>query len=249
MGFGDKWRKWIASRLSSASILVLINGSPSKELKMELSLRQGLSLKTSMAMMGALTLLAAFLAVTVPGWILSKPLGPLKLLTPTLKALLFVKWRFTLRGRDNDDISLLIPYIGNTPLSPIGCDKWLWTYDPSGLFKVRSLSKIIQNLSLNVHRLGNHHLGNSWTHRKVNMGVCRASLNHLAMWVNLFQRGIHIASVRCPFCDSKDEDVNHFLISCYRVLPVWRKVWSWWNLHPPVFFSFFYVSDVASGNY
>ncbi|GJV46188.1 putative RNA-directed DNA polymerase, eukaryota, reverse transcriptase zinc-binding domain protein [Tanacetum coccineum] len=41
MGFGDKWRKRIASRLSSASISVLINGSLSKDFKMKCNLRQG----------------------------------------------------------------------------------------------------------------------------------------------------------------------------------------------------------------
>ncbi|GKB27798.1 RNA-directed DNA polymerase, eukaryota, reverse transcriptase zinc-binding domain protein [Tanacetum coccineum] len=41
MGFGDKWRRWIASCLSSASISILINGSLSKEFKMERGLRQG----------------------------------------------------------------------------------------------------------------------------------------------------------------------------------------------------------------
>ncbi|GKE06329.1 cysteine-rich receptor-like protein kinase, partial [Tanacetum coccineum] len=41
MGFRIKWRNWIASCLSSASISVLINGSPSKEFKMERGLRQG----------------------------------------------------------------------------------------------------------------------------------------------------------------------------------------------------------------
>ncbi|GJU47055.1 putative RNA-directed DNA polymerase [Tanacetum coccineum] len=42
MSFGSKWRKWISSCLSSASVLVLINGSPSKEFKMERGLRQGI---------------------------------------------------------------------------------------------------------------------------------------------------------------------------------------------------------------
>ncbi|GKD02121.1 RNA-directed DNA polymerase, eukaryota [Tanacetum coccineum] len=41
MGFGPKWRRWIASCLLSASILILVNGSPSKEFKLERGLRQG----------------------------------------------------------------------------------------------------------------------------------------------------------------------------------------------------------------
>ncbi|GKD21782.1 RNA-directed DNA polymerase, eukaryota, reverse transcriptase zinc-binding domain protein [Tanacetum coccineum] len=40
-GFGDKWIGWIRSCLSSASISVLINGSPTKEFSMERGLQQG----------------------------------------------------------------------------------------------------------------------------------------------------------------------------------------------------------------
>ncbi|GKF88208.1 putative RNA-directed DNA polymerase, eukaryota, reverse transcriptase zinc-binding domain protein [Tanacetum coccineum] len=41
MGFGEKWRKWMGACLASASISVMVNGSPSKEFKMERGLRQG----------------------------------------------------------------------------------------------------------------------------------------------------------------------------------------------------------------
>lgn len=41
MGFSSKWLNWINSCLSSAYASVLINGSPSKEFKVERGLRQG----------------------------------------------------------------------------------------------------------------------------------------------------------------------------------------------------------------
>ncbi|XP_071708555.1 uncharacterized mitochondrial protein AtMg01250-like [Rutidosis leptorrhynchoides] len=40
MGFGAKWRKWILACLKSASISVLINGSPTHEFKLERGIRQ-----------------------------------------------------------------------------------------------------------------------------------------------------------------------------------------------------------------
>ncbi|GKB50883.1 RNA-directed DNA polymerase, eukaryota [Tanacetum coccineum] len=40
-GFGEKWRKWMGACLASASISFMVNGSPSKEFKMERGLRQG----------------------------------------------------------------------------------------------------------------------------------------------------------------------------------------------------------------
>ncbi|GJU54017.1 putative RNA-directed DNA polymerase [Tanacetum coccineum] len=41
MNFGPKWCNWISSCLSSSSVSVLVNGSASKEFKMECGLRQG----------------------------------------------------------------------------------------------------------------------------------------------------------------------------------------------------------------
>ncbi|GJZ61349.1 putative RNA-directed DNA polymerase, eukaryota, reverse transcriptase zinc-binding domain protein [Tanacetum coccineum] len=52
MGFEAKWRNWISPCLSSATISVMINGSPSKEFKMERGLRQGLFKEVSLAESG-----------------------------------------------------------------------------------------------------------------------------------------------------------------------------------------------------
>ncbi|XP_071738800.1 uncharacterized protein [Rutidosis leptorrhynchoides] len=41
MGFGIKWRKWIDSCLRSASISVLVNGSPTREFNLQKGIRQG----------------------------------------------------------------------------------------------------------------------------------------------------------------------------------------------------------------
>nr|GEZ08273.1 RNA-directed DNA polymerase, eukaryota, reverse transcriptase zinc-binding domain protein [Tanacetum cinerariifolium] len=88
---------------------------------------------------------------------------------------------------------------------------------------------------------------NSWIPRKVNVCVWRSSLNRLATGSNLSIRGVPLASYLCPFCESDVEDLDHCLINCPKVLPVWRKIWSWWCLDPPVTFPSSSISDIALG--
>nr|GEV96852.1 hypothetical protein [Tanacetum cinerariifolium] len=157
-------------------------------------------------------------------------------------------WRFPNRGRAIDDLSTLISCIGSLSLSTKGRDKWQWAGDTSGIFKVNTHSKRIQSLSLADHIVGNHHYRNPWIPRKVNICVWRALLNKLTTRSNLSSRGVVLDSFVCPFCDRVDEVLEHCIISCPLVLPIWRKVWSWWNLEPLVVFPSFSISDIANGN-
>ncbi|GKV07285.1 hypothetical protein SLEP1_g19080 [Rubroshorea leprosula] len=43
LGFGEKWRLWIKECLQTASVSVLVNGSPTEEFKMEKGLRQAVN--------------------------------------------------------------------------------------------------------------------------------------------------------------------------------------------------------------
>ncbi|GJT62105.1 RNA-directed DNA polymerase, eukaryota, reverse transcriptase zinc-binding domain protein [Tanacetum coccineum] len=155
------------------------------------------------------------------------------------------------RGRALDDISALNSVIGNLTLSHDDAgdpNSWTWSMDGSGKFKVRTLANCIQNITLADCDLGEHHVWNSWIPRIVNICVWRASLNKLATRTNHLIHGINIASNLCPLCDNEEEDMEHILIKCLRVLSIWRKIWSWWHLTRPSFFPSFTVKDIALGS-
>nr|GEX60654.1 RNA-directed DNA polymerase, eukaryota, reverse transcriptase zinc-binding domain protein [Tanacetum cinerariifolium] len=159
------------------------------------------------------------------------------------------EWRLPPRGRVLDDIDSLISLIGNLVLSTnvTEPETWNWSMDSSGKFKVKTLMKMVQNIMLSDSILGDHHIWNSWVPRKVNIFVWRTSLNRLATRSNILSRCINITSSCCPLCNHVDEDIEHILINCTRVLAIWRKVWSWWQLTPPTIFPSFTVKDIALG--
>ncbi|GKC04179.1 hypothetical protein Tco_0995789, partial [Tanacetum coccineum] len=58
-------------------------------------------------------------------------------------------WRSPPHGRALDELSNLVSRIGNLTLDVNGIDKWSWADEASNIFNVKTLSKQIQNLSLN----------------------------------------------------------------------------------------------------
>ncbi|GJV03727.1 RNA-directed DNA polymerase, eukaryota, reverse transcriptase zinc-binding domain protein [Tanacetum coccineum] len=156
-------------------------------------------------------------------------------------------WRFPPRGCALDDLEALVSLIGNLSLSDDD-DKWSWSRDASGSFKVKTCCNIIQDNALADCRLGLHHSWNSLIPHKVNICIWRASINRLATHANLASRGIDIPSTLCLFYDLEIKSIEHCFISCSHVLPTWRKVWSWWQLDPPTSFPSFSIADIAMGH-
>ncbi|GJX56792.1 putative RNA-directed DNA polymerase, eukaryota, reverse transcriptase zinc-binding domain protein [Tanacetum coccineum] len=66
-------------------------------------------------------------------------------------------WRIPPRGRALGDLSSLISRIGDLHLPSNGCDKWTWSGDESGSFKVRNLVKSIESQLLSGYVIGKHH--------------------------------------------------------------------------------------------
>ncbi|GKB76415.1 RNA-directed DNA polymerase, eukaryota, reverse transcriptase zinc-binding domain protein, partial [Tanacetum coccineum] len=89
---------------------------------------------------------------------------------------------------------------------------------------------------------------NSWIPKKINVMVWKASLYRLATRPNLIAQGVALPSSNFPLCDSEVEDIRHILVKCPNVNMMWRKIWSWWNLPPPISFPSFSISDIALGN-
>ncbi|GJR42997.1 RNA-directed DNA polymerase, eukaryota, reverse transcriptase zinc-binding domain protein [Tanacetum coccineum] len=139
-----------------------------------------------------------------------------------IKATSSIGWELlmvcTPRGRAIDELSSLISLIGNLSLDSNGIDKWMWTGDVSGKFKIP---------------------------RKVNICVWRSSLNRLPTCGNLVRRGVNISSNLYPLCVNTIEEIEHSIINCPRAIAVWRKVWSWWCLSPPLSFPSFTIDDIA----
>nr|GEV07363.1 RNA-directed DNA polymerase, eukaryota [Tanacetum cinerariifolium] len=115
-------------------------------------------------------------------------------------------WRFAPRGRAVSDLNTLLFVIGDYALDGSRNDSWTWIGDVSRLFKVKPLATYVQNSLFSGCDLGKHHLWNALVPRKVNICVWRASLNRLPTRLNL------------------SSHIGHCLISCPKVVPVWRKI-------------------------
>ncbi|GKD95586.1 RNA-directed DNA polymerase, eukaryota, reverse transcriptase zinc-binding domain protein [Tanacetum coccineum] len=157
-------------------------------------------------------------------------------------------WLVPPKGRSLDNIRTLTILIGDLRLLESENDKWTWSSDVSGSFRVKTLTKKIERRLLDGNMIGEHHVWNSWIPRKVNICTWRASLNRLPNLSNLATRGVALPSSNCPLCNEEVESLEHCIINCPHVLSIWRKIWSWWNLVSPSVFPSFTIEDIVKNS-
>ncbi|GJZ03380.1 putative RNA-directed DNA polymerase, eukaryota, reverse transcriptase zinc-binding domain protein [Tanacetum coccineum] len=122
--------------------------------------------------------------------------------------------------------------------------KWSWRVPPKGrsLDDISSLITLMENFHLNPLDL------DKWSWMGDASGQFkRASIDRLPTRSNLAKRGVDLSSVLCCLCNREVETLDQYFISCPRVITIWRKIWSWWNLTSPPVFPSFSIQDIAKG--
>ncbi|GKA84297.1 putative RNA-directed DNA polymerase, eukaryota, reverse transcriptase zinc-binding domain protein [Tanacetum coccineum] len=120
-------------------------------------------------------------------------------------------------------------------------DRWRWTLCEDGEFKVKDLSRLIEEKILHVESGMQETLWNKLVPRKVNIFVWRALKGRLLVRKELDKRGIDLDSVLCPCCTNAVESCAHSLVMCDLAMSVWNKVFSWWKLGS--------VNDFSNGEF
>ncbi|GJU77678.1 reverse transcriptase domain, reverse transcriptase zinc-binding domain protein [Tanacetum coccineum] len=233
----DRLSAWKAKALSIGGCLTLIQSVLGSIPLYYLSLFKA-PLKVFMAMMGVSPLLKLLKVIKARGVRLLKPFQGSKILMHLLNHILnHIK---AVSGKTSGSLEIGERVLsrksgfGETLLVSVLGESLIFYLDLGGVYLDGILGMIY---------------GSGYGTILINTCIWRASIDRLPTRTNLISRGVNITSTRCPFCDNMDEYIGHYLNNCPRVIPIWRKVWSWWQLDTPVSFPSFSISDISFGNF
>ncbi|GKB76223.1 RNA-directed DNA polymerase, eukaryota, reverse transcriptase zinc-binding domain protein [Tanacetum coccineum] len=109
-------------------------------------------------------------------------------------------------------------------------DKWRWAISEDGEFKVKELTRLVEEKILQVENGYQETIWNKLVPKKVNIFVWRALKGRLPVRVELDRRGIDLDSVLCPSCNNSVESCAHSLVTCDLPMSVWEKIFNWWKM-------------------
>ncbi|GJX97357.1 reverse transcriptase domain, reverse transcriptase zinc-binding domain protein [Tanacetum coccineum] len=137
-------------------------------------------------------------------------------------------WVRNPRGRMEGEMIELNNILTNVSVYQDCRDKW--KYDEDGGVKVKMLTTMIEEYTINIGNNNQATLWNKLLPKKVNTFIRRALKCRLPVRVELDKRGIDLHTILCPWCDNHQEIVDHGLVLCDEVQKVWDKVFQWWSL-------------------
>ncbi|GJY42434.1 hypothetical protein Tco_0429704 [Tanacetum coccineum] len=114
-------------------------------------------------------------------------------------------WVREIRGRVCKEFDDLLGALQNVVVSKYCRDKWRWALVEDGEFKVKELTRLIEEKILQVE----------------------SGVGFRYAWN---RRGIDLDSVLCPSCNNCVESCAHSLATCDLAISVWEKVFSWWKM-------------------
>ncbi|GJX60145.1 reverse transcriptase domain, reverse transcriptase zinc-binding domain protein [Tanacetum coccineum] len=134
-----------------------------------------------------------------------------------------------IRGRVSKEFDDLTAVLQNVSVSNNCRERWRWAQVEDGVFKVKELTRLVEEKILHVESGGQETIWNKLVPKKVNIFVWRALKGRLPVRVELDRRGIDLDSILCPSCDNVVESCAHSLVTC-DLASVWEKIFRWWKL-------------------
>lgn len=133
------------------------------------------------------------------------------------------------RERASGEFLGLISYLRNVVLHDDCRDSWRWSLDDDGIFTVKALSKMVDDLCLKIDVGSQETMWCNLVPKKVNVFAWRALKKRLSVLTELDKRGIDLDFVLCPCCKKEVETIDHCLVNCKVVASVWVKIADWWK--------------------
>ncbi|XP_071727494.1 uncharacterized protein [Rutidosis leptorrhynchoides] len=136
-------------------------------------------------------------------------------------------WSRSPSGRALDELTELTNLISSVSISDRP-DSWKFSLDASDIFTT-SLSNLINALKYDVHSRNILLPRNKFVPQKVFVFTWRVIQLKIPVRSELDKKGIDLHTILCPLCDHHIETIEHELITCPKVSPIWTQMLDWWN--------------------